>query len=410
MFIASASNVVKFHDFSDGQLMHEHKPVTSKEGVIKTISWGKDGNWLVLVPDKGLAEVISVRDNLKHLHTIDEISKPNCASFQNLTKKNMAVGIDEGQVLIYDIKSKNVKKRFPKTTSSVKKVEYTAKDTHIVAACENGEILLYSIALSNLVAYYRIPNSKSVSAVRCHPNRRYVFIEFLFCTLLYFFSRYLLVGGSNEGVAAIWDINMNKTKFHIHGHAAQITDIVFSPIHTDTIVTLGLDKKFCFYDTLSKTCYYKYFSNYPMTAIDFFPDGIYLGVGSQCGQINIYDTRNMKEPMKSFQGHQSAINQMLFQKVSLEEAQLYTQHQEFFEKSRRFSNENNNYLFESTDELYGKLLQKFYKSEKINCIKEHLFMITFTLTFFQTLRQIHQVPLNFQRKVKIILHQKQLIL
>lgn len=308
MLIASSSKDVKFHTWPDGNLLHVYKPATSKyEGIIKTISWGKDGNWLVLVPTKGLAEVISVKDNLKHLHSVNNVVQPTCATFQNMSKKNMAIGTLTGQVLIYDIKSKKGKKKFPRASSTITKLEYSAKDTHLMATCENGEILLYSSSLGTLSASYKIPNSRTVSCIKCHPKKRS-----------------LVSGGSDEGVVAVWDINTNKTKYQLQAHSAPVTDVAFSPIRSDLLISLGLDRKFYFHDIFSKQCCFEFTAEYSLTAVDFYPDGIGLGIASQDGQIFIYDTRNMKEPQKVIQAHQGAVKQLYFQKLLPEEAKLYS--------------------------------------------------------------------------------------
>lgn len=126
---------------------------------------------MLLVPCRGQAEVISVKDGLKRLHLVQELTQPTCAAFQSMTRRNVALGTLTGQVLIYDMKTSAVKKKYPKSASTVFRVEYTYKDTHLIAATEN-EVLLYSSLHSTLCASYKIPNSRIVSTVRCHQYKR----------------------------------------------------------------------------------------------------------------------------------------------------------------------------------------------------------------------------------------------
>lgn len=173
MLIASSSKDVKFHTFPEAELHYEYKPTTgANDGLVKTISWGKDGSWLVLVSSKGLVEIIGVREKQRHLHTITSISNPNCSSFQNNTKKNIAVGTITGQVMLYDVKLKKITKEYPRASSSINRIEFLAKDNHFITSCENGDILLYSNTICDISNVYRIPNSKTVSTIRCHPNKR----------------------------------------------------------------------------------------------------------------------------------------------------------------------------------------------------------------------------------------------
>lgn len=297
MSIASASTTVKFHEFPSGNVVHNYQPGTQIDGSIRSISWSKDGNWLALVPHSGLAEIVSVKDQLKLIHTIHGIEEPSCASFQNTTKKNIAIGTKEGQVLIYDIKSRNVKKSYPRTASPVTRVEFTAKDGHVVAACENGEAYLYSNVHNNISGTFKIPRSQTISALRTNPiKRNYV------------------VAGSNEGVVAVWDIHTNKNKFFIGSHKAPVTAVAFSPINSDLVVSTGLDRQFCFYDIAGNKCIGSVFVENSMTSVDFSPDGKFVVMANQKGKIFVYDHKNIQQPIHSFFGHNGPVEHLSFRK------------------------------------------------------------------------------------------------
>ncbi|XP_044263996.1 protein NEDD1-like [Tribolium madens] len=297
MSIASASTSVKFHEFPSGNVLHNYQPGPQIDGPIRSISWSKDGNWLALVPYSGLAEIISIKEQLKLIHTIQNIEDPSCASFQNTTKKNIAIGTKSGQVFVYDIKARNIKKRFPRTTSGVTHVEFTSKDNHVVAACENGEAYLYSHVQNTLSGSFKIPRSQSISALRTNPiKRNYV------------------VAGSNEGVVAVWDIHGNKNKFFIGSHKAPVTAVAFSPVNSDLVVSTGFDRQFCFYDIGANKCIGNIFVENSMTAVDFSPDGKFVVMGSQKGKIYVYDMKNLQQPVYSFFGHNNAVEHLSFRK------------------------------------------------------------------------------------------------
>lgn len=298
MYIASASTTIKVHDFPSGSLIHNYHPGNKAEGPIQSISWNKDGNWLVVVPYSGLTEIVAVKDHLKLMKTIQDVKEPTCASFQHTTKKCVAVGTKSGKVLIYDIKSRNAKKQFQKASSPITHVEFTATDTHCIAASKNGEVFVNSNITNSPPSIFQIPKSNSVNCLRT--NR---------------IKRNLILGGSNEGVVAVWDTNINKCKFQHNAHKAPVNAVSFSPNHVDLIVSTGSDRECFFYDICDNKCIATVSVENSITAIDFSPDGTYFVMAAQNGKIHIYDARNIQKPVNSFQAHNSTIKHITFQNI-----------------------------------------------------------------------------------------------
>ncbi|KAK5648852.1 hypothetical protein RI129_003744 [Pyrocoelia pectoralis] len=297
--IATASDDIKFHDWPEGNLKLYYRPANSVDGHVKTISWGRDGNWLVVVPHAGPAEVISIKGNVKVLQTIHNIYHPTCAAFHNNTKKSIVIGTLSGQVLVYDIKAQNIKKRFPRAPSTIFDVQYNSKDSHVAAACTNGDIFLYNYLTTNLSSLYKVPKSESVSAINFHRTKRNFF-----------------TAGSEEGVVAVWDINTNQIFCDVQAHHAPVTGLTFSPIRYDLVVTSGLDRRVAFYDLAAKKCVIELEVTSCTTALDYSPCGTYLGLGSQNGSIIVYDTRNFRKPISAFVAHaDKRIRHLFFQKV-----------------------------------------------------------------------------------------------
>ncbi|CAG9827727.1 unnamed protein product [Diabrotica balteata] len=298
MYIASVATTIKFHEFPNGNVIHNYQP-GKVEGPIRSVSWSRDGNWLVVVPHSGQTEIVSTKDQLKLLKTIHEVDEPTVACFQNTTKKLVGIGTKSGLVLIYDIKSRNVKKRFPRASTQVTHVAFTAKDTHCVAACKNGEVLVYNNVTNSPPANLRVPKSNSVSCLKTNQLKRN-----------------LVLGGSNEGIVVVWDININRSKFCTEAHKAPVSSVAFSPVNPDLIITAGSDRQFCFYDIIDNKC----IANVPVenniTAVDFSPDGTSFVLASQNGRVYVYDSRNIQEPVHSFIAHKSAIKYIAFQKVN----------------------------------------------------------------------------------------------
>ncbi|CAG9764970.1 unnamed protein product [Ceutorhynchus assimilis] len=303
MFVASASSTVKFHDFPGNQLVHTYQPTCKTNGSCKSLSWSKDGNWLAVVPNAGNTEIVSLKGHCKLIHTVHDVAEPSCASFPNLTKRNLAIGTKNGQVLLYDIKSRNIKARYPRTSSAITHVGFTAKDTHCYAGCANGNILLFSSIGKNLSSTLKVPKSQSLTTVKAHAQKRNY-----------------IIAGSNEGIVSVWDFNVssNKVKFQAGAHSGPVSSAVFSPLNCALIVSAGLDRVVRVFDIESNSRITSIPVENNILSLDFLENSLYIVMGAQNGKIHIYDTRNLQKHLHSFEAHTSAIKHITYQK-NLEE-------------------------------------------------------------------------------------------
>lgn len=296
MYVASASTTVKFHEFPTGNIAHNYQPRNKVHGPIKSISWSKDGNWLVLTPHSGPIEIITVKEEFKFLKAIEDVDEPTCVTFQNTTKKCIGIGTKSGLALIFDIKASKAIKRFPRVTSQITHLEFTSKDTHCVIACKNGDVLVYNNLINSPPTSMRVPKSSSISCLKTHKIKQN-----------------LILGGSNEGIVCIWDNNTNKVVFAIEAHKTPVHSLAFSRINNDLIATSGSDRRVCFFDIISNKIVGSISLDNSITALDFCPDGQYFELASQKGQIFIYDSRKITHHIHSFQAHSSTIKHLLFQ-------------------------------------------------------------------------------------------------
>ncbi|CAG9859743.1 unnamed protein product [Phyllotreta striolata] len=294
MYVASVSSSINFHEFPTGDVLFNHRPRQS-EGPIRTISWCKDGNWLSVVPDSGHTEIISVRGELKLLKTITEITQPSSACFQNTTKKYIGIGTEGGSVLVYDVKSQKVKKRFSSASSRVDHIAFTAKDTHCTVACKK-DVLVYNNVTNSPPTRLEVPRSSYVTCLKTN-----------------MLKTSFVMAGSDEGILVLWDINTNSHVFCSEAHQAPVTSLAFSPVNRDLVLTAGADRHFCFYDIIDKKRVGQVTVENCVTAVDFSPDGVYFITACQNGRMVTYDSRNINKPVYSVQAHNSSIKQVAFQ-------------------------------------------------------------------------------------------------
>lgn len=298
MLIASSSNKIIFNKWSDvNNIIHTYETEKSNFIDVNTISWSRNGTWIVYVTDDGTTELISVKNSLKLLYTISDIDGQSCAAFANNTNRFLAIGCKRGRVLLYDLKNNCERTNFQHAKSTIYKISYITSDTHLIVGCENGELMLFNNKIPSLMSTYRLHNFKKITNFRCHP-----------------YESNLVTVSCNNGIVATWNIQTNKTIDTFHLHDMNVIDAVFIPTRTDTITSIGLDKKICIYNTNCNECVI----NVPIDAIpnsmDVSPSGDGLIIGTCDGSLLSYDMRNMKEPLQNYQLHQRPVKQVLFQK------------------------------------------------------------------------------------------------
>lgn len=107
----------------------------------------------------------------------------------------------------------------------------------------------------------------------------------------------------------------------IEAHNAFVTEISFSPVTSELLLTAGLDRKFCFHDIRLNKQVVNIQTEVSITALDFSSCGIYAGMGSENGMISIYDTRALNKTVSSTAAHNGkVIKHLSFQKNNQEES------------------------------------------------------------------------------------------
>ncbi|XP_019868227.2 protein NEDD1-like [Aethina tumida] len=301
MYIVSASHNLKVHEYHTGETLYRYH--AKSPGSLNSISLSMDAHWLTVVPDSGFPEIVSVHDQFRPLFFIDNVEDVTCASFQNTRKKYLCLGTRKGSILLYDIKLKKIQKQFKSSSSVVTHVAFTAKDSHTIAACKNGDVLLFNNETNILSSTLKVPKSTAVNAI-C-PNIQ---------------KRNLILGGSEAGIVVCWDIHSSRNKFVMAGHKAPITSLAFSPINADLVISAGLDRQFNMYDIKGSICITRVSAENNITAVDFSSDGQFFALGCQNGKIYVHDGRHMKKPIVVIQSHKEhSVKHLLFRKLRLSE-------------------------------------------------------------------------------------------
>lgn len=154
----------------------------------------------------------------------------------------------------------------------------------------------------------------------------------------------LMAAAFNSGTVAAWNTHSNKgnsspvVEFSA-AHQSPATAVALSPVTDILMVSGGLDKNVVLYDFPKKRSilqlhflhlimYYCIFIfkltnlylnrilkkievDSPVSAIEFYPDGTSLVVGTTRGKILMYDLRSISTPVQSIMAHSTSISKLL---------------------------------------------------------------------------------------------------
>lgn len=110
----------------------------------------------------------------------------------------------------------------------------------------------------------------------------------------------------------MWDVNATKKFFFAHNHSAAVHGVTLSYC-SDLAVTVGYDYKFCIHDLNIRECVFRSALNQPLTAVDMTADGVHLAIGTEDGQMFVYDIRNLLRPVVTWKPHNTTVTNILFE-------------------------------------------------------------------------------------------------
>lgn len=247
---------------------------------------------------KGFIEILSIGEHevrsLQNVPFRDTWS----ATFHREGHRHIAIGTKNGNVIVWDTKTKSITKSFPTQAqnSCVNFISYNLKNTSLAAAMQNGETVIFSLVSNIPVLTVKLSCSRSISAMKFHPE-----------------SRSLLGLATDEGHVLLRDITTNKDKvFFENVHASPVSDFTFSQINKDVMLSSGYDKIMHVYDIRLQNVVSTIRTNYTLTSIATNPEN-QVALGTKNGLILVYDLRDMSSPFKTLKGHNEEVRRVSFQ-------------------------------------------------------------------------------------------------
>lgn len=175
-------------------------------------------------------------------------------------------------------------------------ISYNAKNNNLAATMQNGDTVIYGLVSNIPILTVKLQCSRSISAMKFHHE-----------------SRCLLGLAMDEGHVLLRDINTNKDKaFFDNIHAAPVSDIAFSLINKDVMLSSGYDKIVHVYDIRLQNVVSTIKTSYTLSSLAINVDNE-VAIGTKHGAVMVYDLRDLTNPFKVLKGHNEEVKKVAFQ-------------------------------------------------------------------------------------------------
>ncbi|XP_023024641.2 uncharacterized protein [Leptinotarsa decemlineata] len=303
MFV-SAGSVLKLHALSDNLHSLEpvavYKPRKSYGSACKltNVSWCHDNSYIALLQDDGHPEIVSCKDrtNLNLVHTIQSLKRVTSLSFKQNTKRILALGNHEGEVVLYDTKNRGIARKIVGLSSPVRMLEFNSRDEQIFVGGDAGSgVFSDHDGINNFTKEIALPDSYTAS--KFHP-----------------LSPSILALGDQSGRVFLRDTEKDEVISSTQRHTSTVTGIAFTGDHK-IMVTTGMDNKICVNDCQTSDCVFRMNIHQAITSSDVSPDDRYIAAGIEDGCVYIYDIREPLKPLVCTNAHDCAVNKIAFERA-----------------------------------------------------------------------------------------------
>ncbi|NXM04116.1 NEDD1 protein, partial [Tyrannus savana] len=287
---ASSGDDIKIWDSSSLTVVEQFNPHTPSHPV-SSLCWASNNRYLASASAAGDKIVVSsCKSKPVPLFEIAEGAKQTCVSLNSSSSYIVSGGLDS-TVNIWDLKSRRIYRSLKDHKDEVTCIAYNCNDGYIASGSLSGEIILHNVT-TNL-------SSTPFGYGSRQPIRHLKYSSF---------KKSLLGSVSDSGNVTLWDVNSQNPYHNFENtHKAPASEICFSPVNKLLLVTVGLDKRVILYDTLSKKLLTTIVADFPLTTVDFMPDGTTLAIGCSRGKICQYDLRQLTSPVKTVIAHKGCV-------------------------------------------------------------------------------------------------------
>ncbi|KAM6972955.1 protein NEDD1 [Aplochiton taeniatus] len=294
--LVSSGDCVKIWDAASLTVLEQFNPHSASHPVAQ-VSWSSNNQYIATASSIGDKLVVSsLKSSPIPIVELAEGKKQTRVCLSSSSQYLVSGGLDNS-VNIWDLKTKKIHRTLKDHKEEVTCVSFNGNDTYVASGSTSGDISLHSITTNLSSKAFGHGTNQPIHDLKYSPLKRS-----------------LLGSVSDSGTVVLWDSNTQKELHVFDGaHRAPASGLAFSPSSDLLFVTVGLDKKIICYDTASKIVLRSIRAEFPLTAIDFTPDGTGLVVGSTQGKLYIYDLRNSSAPTKVTAAHKTSVTCVRYQ-------------------------------------------------------------------------------------------------
>ncbi|NWW42219.1 NEDD1 protein, partial [Pedionomus torquatus] len=287
---ASSGDDVKIWDSSTLTVLEQFNPHTPTHPV-SSLCWASNNRYLATASAAGDKIVFSsCKSKPVPVFEIAEGAKQTSVSLNSSSSYIVSGGLDN-TVNIWDLKSRKLYRSLKDHKDEVTCVTYNWNDCYIASGSLSGEIILHSVTTNLSSTPFGYSNRQPIRHLKYSS-----------------FKKSLLGSVSDSGIVTLWDVNSQNPYHNFENtHKAPASEICFSPVNKLLLVTVGLDKRIILYDTSSKKLLTTIVADFPLTTVDFMPDGTTLAIGCSRGKICQYDLRQLTSPVKTVIAHKGCV-------------------------------------------------------------------------------------------------------
>uniref|UniRef100_A0A1B0FQS4 Protein NEDD1 n=1 Tax=Glossina morsitans morsitans TaxID=37546 RepID=A0A1B0FQS4_GLOMM len=267
----------------------------------------------VEVNKKSGLELMRIREKVNESISIQRVRKLTidnvyCVACAKQSVEEIAVGLSNGQVKLYNYKNSEFIHKFSADTNrnSVLYLDYNASDEYIAGVFECGLINVYGHKTKTKVDSFNIDGHSTLA--RFHPSKRFQ-----------------LSIASYKGTVTLYDIQAKRKLFNASdAHAAPCRDLCISPGAPDTLISVGYDCLINIFDMRRKVKPLQINYCHPLSTVAVSECGTYFCTGNLKGEIITNDMRNLKSFLSSKKIHDCGVTRVAFAPTSADNSSYST--------------------------------------------------------------------------------------
>lgn len=289
----SADFSVNLHYFTNEGLETISFP-NSVSSKITQISVCNNNKFIVCLPEDDMPQIFAIKDknNVKLIRTI-KIKNVTAVTFKHNTKKYIALGTEDGDVVIYDTKNNTVSNFFPKISKKIKCLDFTCDDNKL---CGYDQFTFFVFPeLTHSESLMKFKQSSQIIFLKSHPlDPNHVILVY-------------------NRTVSLWDVEKGSVLVNHEIQKCPINGITLSACGK-FLITADNDLKISGIDiqTGKTRFHYHLDQEEPVSCISVSPNNKYFAVGFINGTLRLYDITQGNRLITSTTVQKSPINIIKF--------------------------------------------------------------------------------------------------